>query len=211
MASKGRALSPRVMGRPLDRTGADTRASLKAVAQRVFGSQGYYSARLGEIAEEAGITPGGVYNHFASKEELFVEVYHDAFEVMNNAADQILSEDSTLLGRINRYFEWSIATLQANPSLTIFLTAARQDIHRDAELRSLLAGETMDTFIATLVRDAVKTGEVAESKRQYLRAVLVGLFIGLSQLLAEVPVERHREYLQAASLLLANNLWKTSE
>ena len=44
---------------------------LLRAARRVFAERGYGAASLDAIAAEAGVTKGGVYFHFASKEELF--------------------------------------------------------------------------------------------------------------------------------------------
>ena len=59
---------------------ATTRAALLDAAAEVFARRGLDGATLDEIAETAGFTRGAVHHHFASKEELFLEVIarHDA-------------------------------------------------------------------------------------------------------------------------------------
>ncbi len=54
--------------------GASTRERILLVAARLFRYGGYASTSLREIAKEAGITAGSIYNHFASKEEILDEV-----------------------------------------------------------------------------------------------------------------------------------------
>jgi len=53
---------------------AQTRTALLESAQQVFAEEGYANASLDQIAAEAGYTKGAVYAHFASKEELFLEL-----------------------------------------------------------------------------------------------------------------------------------------
>ena len=43
-------------------------------ARRVFAATGYYQARVEDIAREAGVGKGTVYEYFASKEELYLEM-----------------------------------------------------------------------------------------------------------------------------------------
>jgi AcrR family transcriptional regulator len=49
----------------------DTKQRIIKTALRVFLKKGYDRASMKEIAEGAGVTKGGVYHHFESKEHLF--------------------------------------------------------------------------------------------------------------------------------------------
>lgn len=51
-----------------------TRRALLDSARVCFASRGFRSASIAEIAAGAGISPGAVYKHFESKDELFYEV-----------------------------------------------------------------------------------------------------------------------------------------
>ena len=48
-----------------------TRFELLHVAVKVFNEKGYSSARLEDIAKEAGVTRGAIYHHFGGKAEIF--------------------------------------------------------------------------------------------------------------------------------------------
>ena len=52
----------------------ETRARLLAAAGTVFARHGLQAATLDEIAAEAGFTKGALYAHFASKEDLVLEM-----------------------------------------------------------------------------------------------------------------------------------------
>ncbi len=54
--------------------GQQTRALLLEAAYQQFVSRGYHGASMRRIAEAAGMTVGGIYNHFAGKEEIFKAV-----------------------------------------------------------------------------------------------------------------------------------------
>jgi TetR/AcrR family transcriptional regulator, transcriptional repressor for nem operon len=51
-----------------------TRAKILGAAGRVFRRLGYHAAGVDKIMEEAGLTAGGFYAHFASKEALLAEM-----------------------------------------------------------------------------------------------------------------------------------------
>lgn len=49
----------------------DTRQRILQAALRIFSLKGYHGASMRAIAEDAGLSLGGIYAHFAGKEELF--------------------------------------------------------------------------------------------------------------------------------------------
>jgi AcrR family transcriptional regulator len=57
--------------------GANTKERLLSVALDLFLQQGYHGTTMRQIAEEGGITPGGIYNHFQNKDELFEQVINE--------------------------------------------------------------------------------------------------------------------------------------
>lgn len=54
------------------------RALILKAAMRYFAEHGYEAARVGDIAAELGIAKGSVFQHFGSKDGLFVEAYKEA-------------------------------------------------------------------------------------------------------------------------------------
>lgn len=64
----GRYLEP--MARRAGVTSDETREQLLAATVKVFTERGYDGTRVGEIAKEAGLTSGAIYNHFGSKADL---------------------------------------------------------------------------------------------------------------------------------------------
>ncbi|MFZ1767899.1 MAG: TetR/AcrR family transcriptional regulator [Caldilinea sp.] len=57
------------------RKGEATQARILDAAYSLFMEQGYHGTSMRQIVERAGVTTGGVYNHFASKEEIWVAVF----------------------------------------------------------------------------------------------------------------------------------------
>lgn len=51
--------------------GEHTRGLIMDAAYSLFANQGYAATSMRQIAEEAGLALGGIYNHFSSKEAIF--------------------------------------------------------------------------------------------------------------------------------------------
>jgi len=56
---------------------AETRKRIVTSARRLFNRCGFTEVSIDEIMGEVGLTRGGFYNHFATKEELFAEALMD--------------------------------------------------------------------------------------------------------------------------------------
>jgi TetR/AcrR family hemagglutinin/protease transcriptional regulator len=73
------------------RRDADRRALLEA-AERVFSRAGFAGASMRDIAGEAGISVGSVYQYFSSKDDLYLAVLEDVWESYQTAVRPALSE-----------------------------------------------------------------------------------------------------------------------
>jgi AcrR family transcriptional regulator len=51
--------------------GETTRHAIEDAAMELFLKQGYHATSVRQIADSAGLALGGIYNHFASKDEIF--------------------------------------------------------------------------------------------------------------------------------------------
>ena len=58
---------------------ADRREQLLRAAVRVFAERGYHQARVGDIAEEAGVAHGLLYHYFSSKEDVLRTIFRDSW------------------------------------------------------------------------------------------------------------------------------------
>jgi AcrR family transcriptional regulator len=68
----------------------ETRGRLLDAAVLVFARRGYYSAGVAEIAAEAGCSTGALYDHFGSKEKLFLAVMETQIEPwMRSYSEQV--------------------------------------------------------------------------------------------------------------------------
>jgi AcrR family transcriptional regulator len=57
--------------------GETTRLAIEDAAIELFLDQGYHATSMRQIAENAGLALGGIYNHFKSKDEIFEGIIID--------------------------------------------------------------------------------------------------------------------------------------
>jgi AcrR family transcriptional regulator len=59
----------------------DRRAQILAIAGDLFYRHGFHGVKMSQIADEAGITPGALYRHYSSKQDLLAQALTTAFDL----------------------------------------------------------------------------------------------------------------------------------
>jgi AcrR family transcriptional regulator len=87
--------------------GERTRQAVLDAAYSLFLEQGYSATSMRQIAEKAGVALGGIYNHFASKEEIFqalvivkhpyVQIFPLLRDVPGATAEEFLSNAALII------------------------------------------------------------------------------------------------------------------
>jgi AcrR family transcriptional regulator len=77
---------------------AETRIHIMDAAYQLFIEHGYSATSLRDIGQQAGVTVGAIYNHFATKEDIWVQVvearhpYHEIFPLLSAAQGETVAE-----------------------------------------------------------------------------------------------------------------------
>src|SRR5437763_9077304 len=79
---------------------ADRRRELLDAAVRVFARKGFRAARVGDIAEEAGVAHGLLYHYFRSKEELLETIFRETWRDVLDAVRSVEETDESARERL---------------------------------------------------------------------------------------------------------------
>jgi AcrR family transcriptional regulator len=89
-----------------ERRRAMTRQHLLDAAAIVFARNGFHGSTLDEVAATAGFSKGAVYSNFKSKDDLFLELFHDRvdrqFSVVSEALDSGAHDQADQFPRIRQ-------------------------------------------------------------------------------------------------------------
>ena len=81
----------------------DKRRAILDAAVRVFAREGFHSARVSDVADEAGVAYGLVYHYFDSKDEMLNELFSERWSLLLQAsreADRDLDTPREKLGAV---------------------------------------------------------------------------------------------------------------
>lgn len=98
-----------------------TREKIFTAASEVFEEKGYAAARMQEIADRAGINKALLHYYFATKDQLFMTVFHVLLRKMFEKIISIFAEDLSFREKIRRFLDEHIEFLIKNPKLPLFL------------------------------------------------------------------------------------------
>ncbi len=156
-------------------TATATRERLLAAAQELIEAGGYGAASVIAIAERAGVAAGTLYRHFASKEELFVEVFRSVCageERAMRAAAARMPADASAAQRLETVLATFAQRALRNPRLAWALIAEPVDPRVDAE--RLAYRERYAALIADGLRAGIEAGELPPQNVALTAAALVG-------------------------------------
>ncbi|MCR3752067.1 TetR/AcrR family transcriptional regulator [Lentzea californiensis] len=183
------------------------RQNIVDAAGRMFRSQGIDAVGIAELMKEAGLTHGGFYNHFASKNDLAVEVCGTSFAaslgVLARAIEDGHNETGSPLERVvARYLSAAHRDAEDGgcPSSALVTDAGRQS---EAVQRAYAEGVEgyLAGFTAEFLREAEAKGQTPDPDHARRRAMrLLGELVGtmvLARAVRHVQPSLSDEILQA--------------
>lgn len=163
------------------------RERIVLAASQAFRERGFDDVSVSEIMQRAGMTHGGFYGHFASKDALAAEVVTHALGLTVGRWQKTLGEDSE--GGLQRIVDAYLSTRHRdNPGSGCVIAALSADVSRQGEpVRDAFARE-LETLVATLVRFMPGHGEARKRQAALgLLAQLVGAIV-LARALGREPL-----------------------
>jgi AcrR family transcriptional regulator len=137
----------------------DTAVRIMLAAADAFADRGFHATTTRDIASRAGLSPAGVYVHFASKEVLLFELsrrgHARARDLLVAAADASPTPTEALRAIIGGFSRWHAEHYELGRIVQFEFR------HLSAEHREAVLGlrKEIDNVVAGVLRDGVATGE----------------------------------------------------
>jgi AcrR family transcriptional regulator len=150
------------MPKIVDRT--ERQQALIQAAMSVFAEHGYHGATMQDVAERAGVSKGGIYDYFTSKEELLLRTADVLISALFEQSMQILErDDAPIRTRVERFVGSLMGDLDAWTDVCFAILQVWAELGRgeDQPLRALMGDlyrRSADRMQAVF-DDAVERGE----------------------------------------------------
>ncbi|MBL4937072.1 TetR/AcrR family transcriptional regulator [Clostridium sp. YIM B02515] len=76
-------------------------------AMKLFSKKGFTETSMDDIVEASGISKGGIYNYFKSKEEIFFAIAEDRFAQRHKLV-QSFTDNMSNKEKLIKYIEWTL-------------------------------------------------------------------------------------------------------
>jgi TetR/AcrR family fatty acid metabolism transcriptional regulator len=142
-------------------------------AIRVFADQGYHGARVGDIAEHAGVAHGLLYHYFASKDDVLRSIFTDNWGELVGRFRAVEASRESAPEKLEGIAKILLRTWRNDPAL---VTVMVREVARSHQLQDRV-DEVREAF--TIVQRVIEEGQAAGAFRPDLDARLASwIFYG---------------------------------
>ena len=160
-------------------------------AVKIFSRDGLHKGKIADIAEEAGIGKGTVYEYFRSKDEIFEAIFGQFFNQMFEGFRLLVNSDKSPLQKINEMFNHTFDLLAQMTGenghgeenwliyFEIFLQCIRDDFK---DMLTLPLKEIIKEFIeiiSPVIDQGIKSGIFRSANPEYLSFILFASLDGI--------------------------------
>ena len=123
-------------------------------AIKIIGQKGFHSAKVKDIANDAGVADGTIYNYFNNKEDILITIFRVKLEEYVKRALLELSKDLSADEKVKILVKYHIKVMTENPYLAnVFQIELRQPMK---EIRVKVRKHLRDYF--RLIEDVIEEG-----------------------------------------------------
>jgi len=101
-------------------TSSDKYDRILDAALRVFAQKGFYNTKVSEVAREAGVADGTIYNYFKSKDDILIMLFEERMDWILERLRSELTGDVEV--QIRRFIELHLNLAEVSPDLAEFIT-----------------------------------------------------------------------------------------
>lgn len=105
-----------VLGKTARQTGPQRRQTILTAAAAAFAARGYHATTMREIATAAGITKPVLYDHFASKQQLYLTLIESARDELTAGTAHAMQRDAPARVRIRTAIEGFFRYVEQHPA-----------------------------------------------------------------------------------------------
>lgn len=150
----------------------ERRAEILRVARDVFLDRGYAGASMDEVAERTGVAKGTIYLHFATKDDLLVELWREAVHELLDRLVASLDEPGTSVEKLARSLALFGDFSNCHINLVLAATPAVKVLVRE-RLRDEWPVSQVIGRLAELVREGQAEGAITPGMQPEVVAALL--------------------------------------
>ncbi len=163
-----------------DRFREETQAAILASAESIFSRNGLHAASMNEIARDAGIAVGTLYNHFKDREAILTALLDARRTELVEQMDRVLEEskDQSFKVQLQAFLAALFQHMQAHWQFFVILVQGEHGSDRHALVSVSKPKATLKEVyfrLETLVKHGVKRKELRPKCADLLPVAMMGM------------------------------------
>ncbi len=138
---------------------SNKQTEIALAAVRLFEQKGYRATSVQDIADEVGLQKGSLYHYIHSKEDLLLQIAHQAISEFNQRLEKILTLDISAKEKLVRMIENHITVSVSNLQTT---TVLLREAFSLGENQHQLVQEQTDRYLnllTAILEEGISNGE----------------------------------------------------
>ena len=149
-------------GNRRERKKEDTRLKIVNVALRLFRKQSFNATTMDQIACEADIARGTLYNYFPVKEAIISEYWQNSVDEIRPQAAKLIQSLPDTRTRLNSLFKKAAAWLKTHHDITgAYIQYRMQNISNREKNKSLRSG--FEGILISIISAGQKAGDIKQN------------------------------------------------
>lgn len=112
VVARGKKKRPQVREQVREQNRAAYREAILAAAERLFSERGFIGVRMSEVAAEAGLATGTLYNYFENKEEVLRSLIQMRGTSLMQEMQETFESERDAIARIERMVQMAFAYIE---------------------------------------------------------------------------------------------------
>lgn len=172
-------------------------------ARACFARSGFRGASMAQISQAAGMSPGHIYNYFASKQDIVASLVAEDSDFHHKLIAEIVAQEGDVLQLLVDYVhvgvDHALAPDKVALNLEIMAEAAR-----NPEIRAILEAQnaTLRENFAAVIRSALSEEQLPDAVLSGRIETIHALFEGLNQCFVAYPGLNREELLKGMRIAL---------
>ena len=141
----------------------DKRERILDAAEKIFARDGFFAAKVADVAKDAGVADGTIYLYFKSKDDLLISLFESRMERVISTLAAAIAGVPTARGKLLALVKTYLGMVKDQPSTAEILTVElRQSSKFMKEAENPKFAELLK-MIAGIVGDGQQAGELGDA------------------------------------------------